>query len=91
MGWGQYQDEEEPGPDWSQTPSSISNIVQMARARDPSLDFLPSSAYTQSGFYGADGGIVGLANGGNPGEAQMEQMLRAEYLKYRNQGGKLHY
>jgi len=63
----------------------------MAKARDPSLDFLPSSAYTQSGFYGADGGIVSLANGGNPGEAQMEQMLRAEYLKYRNQGGTMPY
>jgi hypothetical protein len=63
----------------------------MARARDPSLNFLPSSAYTQSGFYGADGGLVSLANGGNPGEAQMEQMLRAEYLKYRNQGGTMPY
>ena len=92
LGWGPYQDEEEEGPDWSVTPSSILNIKNMARARDPSLDFLPSSAYTQSGFYNAaDGGLVSLANGGNPGEAQMEQMLRAEYLKYRNQGGTMPY
>ena len=59
--------------------------------RDPSLDFLPSSAYTQSGWYGADGGRAGLLNGGEAGEAQMEQMLRAEYLKYRNQGGTMPY
>ena len=91
LGYGPYQDEEEEGPDWSVTPGSISNIVSMARAQDPSLNFLPSSAYTQSGFYGADGGLVGLANGGNPGEAQMEQMLRAEYLKYKNQGGTMPY
>ena len=91
MGYGPYQDEEEEGPDWSVTPSSILNIKNMARARDPSLDFLPSSAYTQSGWYGADGGRAGLLNGGEAGEAQMEQMLRAEYLKYRNQGGTMPY
>ena len=91
LGYGPYQDEEVEEADWSVTPGSISNIVSMARAQDPSLNFLPSSAYTQSGFYGADGGVVGLANGGNPGEAQMEQMLRAEYLKYRNQGGTMPY
>ena len=91
LGYGPYQDEEVEEDDWSVTPGSISNIVSMARAQDPSLNFLPSSAYTQSGFYGADGGIVGLANGGNPGEAQMEQMLRAEYLKYKNKGGTMPY
>ena len=91
LGYGPYQDEEVEEDDWTVTPGSISNIVSMARAQDPSLNFLPSSAYTQSGFYGADGGIVGLANGGNPGEAQMEQMLRAEYLKYRNKGGTMPY
>ena len=90
LGYGPYQDEEVED-DWTVTPGSISNIVSMARAQDPSLNFLPSSAYTQSGFYGADGGIVGLANGGNPGEAQMEQMLRAEYLKYKNKGGTMPY
>ena len=92
LGYGPYQDDEEVDEvSWTQTPQSILDITQMARAQDPSLRFLPSSAYTQSGWYGADGGIVGLANGGNPGEAQMEQMLRAEYLKYRNQGGTMPY
>ena len=40
---------------------------------------------------GANGGIAGLANGGNPAEAQAEQMLKMEYQKYRNQGGTLSY
>ena len=92
LGYGPYQDEgEEEEVSWSQTPQSILDITQMARAQDPSLRFLPSSNYAQSGWYGADGGVVGLANGGNPGEEQMEQMLRAEYLKYRNKGGTMPY
>jgi hypothetical protein len=91
LGYGPYQDVEEEVDDWTVTPSSIASIRNMAKAQDPSLAFLPSSNYTQSGWYGADGGVVGLANGGNPGEAQMEQMLRAEYLKYRNKGGTMPY
>jgi hypothetical protein len=64
----------------------------MARDRHPSLAFMPKPDYVQSGFYSAaDGGRVGLLNGGEAGEAQMEQMLRAEYLKYRNQGGTMPY
>ena len=91
LGYGPYEEVEEEVEDWTQTPQSILDIRQMARAQDPSLAFLPASAYTQSGWYGADGGVVGLANGGNPGEAQMEQMLRAEYMKYRNKGGTMPY
>ena len=44
-----------------------------------------------SGFYAAQGGIANLANGGNPAEAQAEQMLKMEYQKYRNQGGTMSY
>ena len=92
MGFGPYQDEEEEEQvDWSVTPSSIANIRNMAREQDPSLAFLPSSNYAQSGWYGADGGRAGLLNGGEAGEAQMEQMLRAEYMKYRNKGGTMPY
>ena len=76
---------------WDITPDSIANIRDMARRRDPSLAFMPSSDYVQSGFYLADGGIARLANGGNPAEAQAEQMLRMEYQKYRNQGGTMSY
>ena len=89
---GPYQDEEEEEElSWTQTPQSILDIRNMARNRDSSLAFLPSSNYAQSGFYAADGGRAGLVNGGEAGQAQMEQMLRAEYLKYRNQGGTMPY
>jgi hypothetical protein len=89
---GTGEDEEEVVDDWSVTPSSIANIRQMAKDRHPSLAFLPNENYVQSGYYGSkDGGIVGLANGGQPGQAQAEQMLRMEYQKYRNQGGTMSY
>jgi len=85
------EDEEEEVEDWSITPSSIASIRNMARKRDPSLAFMPAANYVQSGFYAADGGLASLANGGNPAEAQAEQMLRMEYQKYRNQGGTMSY
>ena len=84
-------DEEEEEDDWSVTPSSIANIRNMARNRDPSLAFLPPANYTQSGYYLAGGGLAGLANGGQPAQAQAEQMLKMEYQKYRNQGGTMSY
>ena len=87
------EDEEEIVEEgWENTPASIANITQMAKNRDPSLNFLPNSPYVQSGFYNAaEGGLARLANGGNPAEAQAEQMLRMEYQKYRNQGGTMSY
>ena len=90
---GTGEDEEEVIDDWSVTPDSISKIHQMARDRHPSLKFLPQSDYVQSGFFtGAkDGGLIGLANGGQPAQAQAEQMLKMEYQKYRNQGGTMTY
>ena len=89
---GPYADDEEvEETSWTQTPQSILDIRNMARNRDSSLNFLPSSNYAQSGWYAADGGRAGLLNGGGAGEAQMEQMLRAEYMKYRNKGGTMPY
>jgi len=85
------EDEEEEGESWSVTPSSIADIRMMARRQAPSLAFLPPEASVQSGYYLKDGGIAGLANGGNPAEAQAEQMLKMEYQKYRNQGGTMSY
>ena len=85
-------EEDEVIDDWSVTPSSIANIRQMAKDRHPSLAFLPPAQSVMSGYYGSkDGGIVGLANGGQPAEAQAEQMLKMEYQKYRNQGGTMSY
>ena len=76
---------------WEETPTSIANIRDMARRRDPSLAFMPQSQYVQSGYYLKDGGRAGLLNGGDAGQAQAEQMLRMEYQKYRNQGGTMSY
>ena len=88
---GQDEEEDVVEQAWNVTPDSIASIRDMARRRDPSLAFMPSSDYVQSGYYLADGGIARLANGGNPAEAQAEQMLRMEYQKYRNQGGTMSY
>ena len=87
------EDEEVIEEGFDVTPSSISNIRQMARDRHPSLMFLPKSDYVQPGFFtGAkDGGRAGLMNGGGAAEAQAEQMLKMEYQKYRNQGGTMSY
>ena len=91
LGYGPYEDEEEEEQlSWTQTPQSILDIRNMARNQDPSLAFLPKPDYVQSGFYNlADGGRAGLLNGGEAGKAQMEQMLLAEYMKYKNKGGTL--
>jgi len=87
---GPYQEEEEvEETDWTQTPQSILDIVNMAKNQDQSLRFLPKPEYTN--WYAAKGGRAGLLNGGGAGEAQMEQMLRAEYLKYKNKGGTMPY
>jgi len=98
LGYGPYKEDEGEEDDWTTTPLSIANLRNQAKdyykAATPDYTgspFMPQKQFVMSDFYGADGGIVGLANGGNPGEAQMEQMLRAEYLKYRNQGGTMPY
>ena len=91
LGGGDEEEEIIETP-WETTSSSIANIRDMAKNRDSSLAFLPSSIYAQPGYYNmAQGGIAGLANGGNPAEAQAEQMLKMEYQKYRNQGGTMSY
>ena len=86
---GGGEEEEIISDPFSTTPSSITDIVSMARARDPSLRFLPQNRYVQENFYTpkADGGVVELANGGGAGQEQMMQALQAEYMKYKQQGG----
>jgi hypothetical protein len=95
---GQDDEEEEIIDDWSVTPPSIGNLRKQAQdyyKKAPDYigsPFMPPKEYVMSGYYGSkDGGIVGLANGGNPAQAQAEQMLRMEYQKYRNQGGTMSY
>ena len=73
---------------WEETPSSIGNITSMLKSGDPSMHYKVPKAYAQKNWYtGANGGVVGLANGGGAGEEQMMQMLKAEYMKYRQNGG----
>ena len=53
---------------------------------------MPKKQFVDPSFYAAaEGGLAKLANGGQPGEAQAEQMLRMQYQKYRNQGGTMSY
>jgi len=85
MGGGE-DDEEEVTESFSVTPSSITDIVSMAKARDPSLRFLPQNAYTQQGFFGAaDGGIarIGFNNGG----LSKYEILSLKNLGYDTKGG----
>ena len=84
---GGGDEEEEIVESFSNTPGSITDIVSMARAKDPSLRFMPQNRYVQKNFYAADGGIAKLSMGGGAGQQQMMQALQAEYMKYRQQGG----
>jgi hypothetical protein len=79
---------------WDQVPSSIANIRNQARnyytnPSESTLAFMPGKQFVQSNFYAADGGRAGLMNGGEAGQEQIEQMLMAEFVKYKNQGGTL--
>ena len=53
------------------------------------LDFMPQKKYVMQNFYAADGGRAMLNMGGGAGDAQAEQMLMMEYVKYKNKGGNL--
>ena len=69
------------------TPSSIANIRQMARDRDPSLAFLPQQQFVRPGFYAAEGGTprAELFAGGLPmllrGMGGMDQETLMKILK----------
>ena len=72
----------------------VANIRNMARNyyQDPtgsSLSFMPQKQFVQPNFYAAAGGRAGLMNGGDASNAQAEQMLMAEFVKYKNKGGTL--
>jgi hypothetical protein len=53
---GGDEEEEEPETPFSETPSTISDIVDQARRQDASLRFLPKPKFVDN-FYLADGGI----------------------------------
>jgi hypothetical protein len=72
----------------------IAGIKKRARdfyrgATDTGLNFMPGKQFVQPNFYAAAGGRAMLNMGGAPGEQQAEQMLMAEFVKYKNKGGTL--
>ena len=82
---------------WDETPSSIANLRGAAQdyyrgAPDYiNSPFMPQKKYVLPEFYAAHGGRAGLLNGGQPGQAHAENMLKMQYQKYRNQGGTMSY
>jgi len=54
---GGDEEEEEPEAPFSETPSSIADIVDQARRQDPSLRFLPKPEFVDN-FYLANGGLA---------------------------------
>jgi hypothetical protein len=96
---GTDEDDEVEEGDWTIQSPNLANLLTRTkdyyRNYNPSLSnlsFQPAKEFVDPSFYAAkEGGIVGLANGGQPAEAQAEQMLRMEYQKYRNQGGTMSY
>jgi hypothetical protein len=53
---GDEEEVEEETP-FTETPSSIANIVEQARNQDPSLRFLPEPKFVRN-FYAAEGGLA---------------------------------
>ena len=91
---GKGDEEEVDEESWTQVPSSIADIRNQAKNyyRNPdasTLAFMPGKQFVNRNFYAADGGRAGLLNGGEAGQEQIEQMLMAEFVKYKNQGGTL--
>ena len=60
MGGDEEVEEETP---FTQTPDSISSIVNMARNQDPSLRFLPKPKFVDN-FYAAEGGLANIPREG---------------------------
>ena len=77
------------------TPSSIANIRQMAKNRDPSLAFLPQQQFVRPGFYAAEGGTprAELFAGGLPmllrGMGGMGSIDQETLMKILKMGGSL--
>ena len=76
---GDEEEVEEETP-FTETPSSIANIVEQARNQDPSLRFLPKPKFVDN-FYAADGGLAdipreGYAEGGIMDLGGMEKDYR---------------
>jgi len=92
---GKDDEEEEEEESWTNVPSSIADIRNQAKnyytlgSAGSNLNFMPQKQFVDANYYAADGGRVGLLAGGKAGNEQIVQLLMAEYIKYKNQGGQL--
>ena len=69
--------------------NSAANYYSGLGDKGAGLSFMPQKQFVQPNFYAAAGGRAMLNMGGAPGEQQAEQMLMAEFVKYKNRGGTL--
>jgi len=82
MGGEEEVEEETP---FTQTPDSISSIVNMARNQDPSLRFLPKPKFVDN-FYAADGGLASIRPGYKEGESVLSEEQMAMISDMKNKG-----
>ena len=76
---GDEEEVEEETP-FTQTPDSISSIVNMARNQDPSLRFLPKPKFVDN-FYAADGGLARMGYSQGQDVLSKEQMAMIADMK----------
>ena len=72
MGGDEEVEEETP---FTQTPDSISSIVNMARNQDPSLRFLPQPKFVRN-FYAAEGGLADIPREGYESGERVSGILK---------------
>jgi hypothetical protein len=94
MGVGPYEEivEEEVDEDYIDPYTA----VQMAKARDPYMNFLPDERFVQEGFYqpAANGGRIGYANGEMVEASELEEFkeeMRRLMNKFLSKGGRVGY
>jgi hypothetical protein len=76
MGGEEEVEEETP---FTETPSSIANIVEQARNQDPSLRFLPKPKFVDN-FYAADGGLATLRENFDEGKMALGEGFKSKEL-----------
>ncbi len=89
MGGGDEEVEEVETMDPALQTQRAKDYYSQTGTKGVGLDFMPQKKYVMQNFYAADGGRAMLNMGGDAGQAQAEQMLMMEYVKYKNKGGNL--
>jgi hypothetical protein len=75
---GDEEEVEEETP-FTETPSSIANIVEQARNQDPSLRFLPQPKFVRN-FYAADGGLATMRENFDEGKMALGEGFKSKEL-----------